>query len=386
MYGLDVESLLIAQTIEQSFDIWHPPNKNKNEKKGKKQTIVSESADDVSAGVKAYKKGASLYFSSGVEFRNGFCKALCAQLGYDFGGYFPGTTTETSAGDTSGEIEIFLSRKGNYTDFHIDFQQNFTLQLKGSKTWRLLVEPGMEDNVRGFTAHYDHSDCVGHLESQAKTHSAFNKVDIGKAYDKKRLIKESTTVVLNEGDFLYHPAGIWHSVESTEDSVSINFSLRQLRVADLIGNALKMHMLRQPELRQGISIAGGEEQFRSTIQSGLKSASKYLAGLKPESLVPYSMHVPRILTVDLDAAPEEQRTKVQVGQSLVVSTLFILTDLLQLPQSGKKKPKEVARYAVNGLFGSEEFESICRVTLSTKKATTKTFFDKVIKSQHSEGR
>ena len=98
------------------------------------------------------------------------------------------------------------------------------------------------------------------------------------------------------------------------------------------------------------------------------------------------MHVPRILTVDLDAAPEEQRTKVQVGQSLVVSTLFILTDLLQLPQSGKKKPKEVARYAVNGLFGSEEFESICRVTLSTKKAATKTFFDKIIKSQHSDGR
>ena len=60
-------------------------------------------------------------------------------MGHCFAGYFPGTATEESAGDTMGEIEIFVSRANNYTDFHTDFQENFTLQLKGEKKWRLCT-------------------------------------------------------------------------------------------------------------------------------------------------------------------------------------------------------------------------------------------------------
>ena len=48
-------------------------------------------------------------------------------MGYGFAGYFPGTATEASVGDTSGEIETFVSRDGNYTDWHMDFQENFTI-------------------------------------------------------------------------------------------------------------------------------------------------------------------------------------------------------------------------------------------------------------------
>jgi ribosomal protein L16 Arg81 hydroxylase len=64
-------------------------------------------------------------------------------MGFDFSGYFPGTSTEKSCGDTSAEIEIFLSRAGNYTDFHTDFQENFTLQISGRKRWYLVKEENM---------------------------------------------------------------------------------------------------------------------------------------------------------------------------------------------------------------------------------------------------
>lgn len=87
-------------------------------------------------------------------------------MGYDFASYFPGSTDNTSAGDTMTEIEIFVSKKGNYTDFHMDFQENFTYQLKGSKTWRLRTERGMQSPVMGFSPHYAQSS---NLESQAKT-------------------------------------------------------------------------------------------------------------------------------------------------------------------------------------------------------------------------
>lgn len=101
----------------------------------------------------------------------------------------------------------------------------------------------------GFTPHYE---ATGNLETQTKVHGAFNGADLGQIYSKDRLVKESTIITLDEGDIMYHPAGIWHSVLSVSDSTSINYSLRQVRMADLVTNAVKMHLLRDISLRRGI--------------------------------------------------------------------------------------------------------------------------------------
>jgi len=61
--------------------------------------------------------------------------------------------------------------------------------------------------------------------------------------------------VLEAGDILYHPAGIWHSVEATEDSVSINFSLRHVRKADVITNALSMMLMKDLSMREPFLIS-----------------------------------------------------------------------------------------------------------------------------------
>jgi hypothetical protein len=216
--------------------IWHPP---KGSSKAKKQTISNVDTDDIDDAIKAYKSGASLYFSSSLEFRNLFCKQLQFQMGHDFAGYFPGTGTELTPGDTMGEIEIFVSRADNFTDFHTDFQENFTFQLKGSKRWHLRAF--MPAPLLGFTPHYENT---GNLETQSKVHAAFQGLDMGAQYNKERIMKEGTSVLLEEGDIMYHPAGIWHSVHSVTDSISINFSLRQIRLADLVTNSIKMHLLR----------------------------------------------------------------------------------------------------------------------------------------------
>lgn len=77
--------------------------------------------------LKALKKGASLYFTSSADFRNSYGKALSYQMGYDFAGYFPGSGSDTSPGDSMTEIEVFVATKGNFTDWHMDFQENITL-------------------------------------------------------------------------------------------------------------------------------------------------------------------------------------------------------------------------------------------------------------------
>ena len=55
-------------------------------------------------------------------------------------------------------------------------------------------------------------------------------------------IESCEEVVLEAGDVLYFPSGMWHRVECLEDSVSINISLMPALWADLVCDSLR-HML-----------------------------------------------------------------------------------------------------------------------------------------------
>jgi len=57
-------------------------------------------------------------------------------------------------------------------------------------------------------------------------------------FDELEIERNNQSVTLNEGDIMYHPAGIWHSVFSDEDSIAINISLKNITMADLISDSL----------------------------------------------------------------------------------------------------------------------------------------------------
>ena len=155
MYDLDVEQMC-ENTASEKIHIWFP---NKNSKIEDKQ-IKSFGTEETELAVTAYQRGgASLYFGSSLEFRNLYCKQLTYQMGMNFGAYFTDFTT-------MGEIETFWSRKGNLTDFHTDFQENFTLQIRGSKTWR-FKRSQLQHPILGYTPHYANS---GNIEEQSKVH------------------------------------------------------------------------------------------------------------------------------------------------------------------------------------------------------------------------
>ena len=78
---------------------------------------------------------------------------------------------------------------------------------------------------------------------------------------------------------MYHPAGIWHSVESSTDSISINFSMRQMRGADFIVNALRMHLLGDDKMRRGIRFSEDDPEnkmFMAELKDGLMKAGSFL--------------------------------------------------------------------------------------------------------------
>jgi len=184
---------------------------------------------------------------SSQAFADMVIPSLSTPLGLNFGIRYPDNTLR-------GEIEIFASRKGNLTDFHHDYMDNFTVQvsthatpnrvhhtaanhltlslslavqLQGKKRWR-FYSPEVVAPLRGCTPHYS---SLGTEELQMKLHRVAN---LNASFlPSQEVLSHSTTVELEPGDMLYFPPGCWHQVLCTEDSLSMNMSLMPSSWTDL---------------------------------------------------------------------------------------------------------------------------------------------------------
>ena len=90
----------------------------------------------------------------------------------------------------------------------------------------------MSHPLRGYAPHFHNSSS---LENETKIIQNFTPFEFNEA----EIEDESFSVTLNEGDFMYHPAGIWHAVKTESDSISINFSLKSITLADLVTDSLR---------------------------------------------------------------------------------------------------------------------------------------------------
>jgi hypothetical protein len=121
---LDLNSLVHNSASPQIF-CWM-----KTSTEGEESKLESIELEPAQALI-CYNAGASLYFRAHQEMADTHIAALVSDLGMNFAGHFP-------TGDVQGEIEIFASRKGHLTNWHTDFMENFTVQLKGRYTPLLL--------------------------------------------------------------------------------------------------------------------------------------------------------------------------------------------------------------------------------------------------------
>lgn len=148
---------------------------------------------------KLYRAGLTLYF----DLQN-------RELASNF-------ATKLDQPDHRAIASVFASRAGKRTLAHIDGNDNFTLQLSGSKIWRFRFDPS----------------CVQVLESNTAVPPASNW----------------QSVELNVGDVLYMPAGWVHETETVEDATSLNLAIRCMNWADLITQRLRTKLLRIAEWR-----------------------------------------------------------------------------------------------------------------------------------------
>lgn len=164
--------------------------------------------------------------------------------GLGCGQYDPSGESLTSMG--RGEVETFISTDGHLTNWHYDFQENFTIQLSGVKRWT-LQQGTIKDPIRGCTPHYAAPEAV---ESQLKAAYLFDrKFRFGFPQSDISAKGNPVSIDVKPGDVLYFPAGMWHKVETVEPGVSINVSLMASSYAVVTCQALQHYLFKDKRWR-----------------------------------------------------------------------------------------------------------------------------------------
>jgi len=247
---------LLQQTASDKIHVWMRASSSSSSSSSKSAELLSFSVDEADSAMSCYRCGGNLYFRASQQLTDMFIPSLMTDLGVGIGTFYAEQSLR-------GEIEVFASHKQHVTEWHTDFQHNFTIQLYGRKRWYLL--PIEEDtnsffNVyRGTTPHYGNrseSDMES-KECQIKLHTAecasFD-YERWRQFEVEQRFRDKIKVIeLTPGSVLYFPSGQWHKVETvSEESLSINLSIVPMTYSQLLGNAINHFMSVQPQFRTPI--------------------------------------------------------------------------------------------------------------------------------------
>lgn len=171
---------------------------------------------------------------------------------------------------------LFLSKGGNVTGCHFDHIENFTVQLRGEKKWRMMKNlhaPLPTVNYSTRTAR-PYSEELW-LYSDKSLHADMGGV-------------ESRT--LEPGSLLYIPRGTWHEVEAAADSISLLLGLASYTWLDVILPSLRTMLLRHVEWRDNAIYPHNAESWRAAhdrLAELCKNLSDFLREQDPAEFLPH---------------------------------------------------------------------------------------------------
>jgi len=147
--------------------------------------------------------------------------ALCASLKSEM----------TFAGDVN--CEALFAVTGSRIKNHIDDESVFSLQIDGTRQWRMSSRPVIRWPRRTLETDENGALVVGDGDDWE--------------YDCERVEADGWTDLLAEpGDMLFHPSGVWHELESVTAgasgrSVSLSVVFRNMPLSRLIGALMEDH-------------------------------------------------------------------------------------------------------------------------------------------------
>lgn len=171
-------------------------------------------------------------------------------------------------------LSIFASPKGVRTECHFDANENFTIQLRGRKRWRLAPNTEVVNPVGRFTVTGRKSPemCL-YAEQDLRAHPPLSEV-----------------ADLEPGSMLYVPRGYWHEVEALEDAVSLNFCLKPETWLEYLLPLIERRLLAEAHWRDAADGVRGSardrQDARRRIGALLAALPAALSELTDEELVP----------------------------------------------------------------------------------------------------
>ncbi|KAF4657150.1 hypothetical protein FOL47_008573 [Perkinsus chesapeaki] len=252
--GLDIEEMLEASSSD-TIHVWLTPNGPFHN-----EPATSIELHDPSAAIAALKTGAAqLYFPAPQPLADLMCRSIADGLG------IPKPCQEYSDHTIRSEIETFICRKGHNTDWHTDFQTNFTIQLSGRKRWtlkkaELSSSSSITYPIRGRSPHFSTSSNHEQQLKAGRMQDPYTEYRPPDEYFTKDGTAEE--VILSPGDVLFHPAGVWHK------------GLIKERISSLIKKEVVP------------LLTGDDERLAEDIACGLKGHIPKLLDLtKPEKVI-----------------------------------------------------------------------------------------------------
>jgi ribosomal protein L16 Arg81 hydroxylase/Flp pilus assembly protein TadD len=214
------------------------------------------------AGV-LFEAGATLCMSE-VQTRvpelAAFCAAIKEQLGYVGKVAFNG----------------YMSPAGAGFNWHFDARMVTKLQLEGTKRWRFSRRPAVDWPKANGVRMTDGSGRYGDAEARRLDWERIEPLDE----------REVTTVLLEPGDLLILPAGVWHDAEGgSTGSLALNMSILPISYTKIVDELLDGTLSREASWRAAAPLLPASSRAErevdpegiEAIRDELKKASATLA-------------------------------------------------------------------------------------------------------------
>ena len=154
-------------------------------------------------------------------------------------------------------VKAYHSTPGFGFNTHFDAQVVTTVQIEGSKRWRVSPLPGVAfptDN-----AFLDGAGTIRYNGRAPASVAPWERPDVDRA--------TFVEVVLHPGDVLCLPAGTWHEAKATGgSSLALNFSFAPVDVAALLVDLVRRDLEAQHDWRSGL--AGGDLLVQLAARAG----------------------------------------------------------------------------------------------------------------------
>jgi 50S ribosomal protein L16 3-hydroxylase len=176
---------------------------------------------------------------------------------------------------------VFCNQPGATTEMHFDGVDTITVQISGSKTWRIA----RNDHAPNPTSTWIPGEVAPSVEL-----AQYARMPMPTA-----MPDDVSTFTLVPGSMLYIPRGYWHETESEEASVSLHAHYLTTPWLELVLDTLRARLLREASMRTSVDDLWDphrRQHLLTAANGALATATEALAELTPDDLVPQASAPP----------------------------------------------------------------------------------------------